>query len=100
MAPSKINVKAVFTVLVMSCVTIEASEPKQVGRFIVKEVDETSLSKEQLVRLRCVEIIHSTNAHAGVSSNEVEVSDKAATQIREMTVWCEHFILEGSAKDE
>ena len=64
--------------------------------FAGEDKDETSLSKEQIIRLRCVEIVHAANVHTASSSGNLKFSNAAADQIKEMTVWCEQFILNGS----
>lgn len=92
----KIAISFLATILFMVANMANGENIQKIGRFVVEEVDQSTLSKEQLVRLRCVEIIHGTNAHAGIGTNEVEVSEKAAKQIKEMTEWCEDFVLVGS----
>jgi hypothetical protein len=57
--------------------------------------EELTLTNEQQVRLRCVEVVHGSN-----SSNQLEVSDDTVSQIQDMTVWCEQFILNGASKEK
>lgn len=60
------------------------------------ETDVTEeLTKEQMVRLPCVEVIHSANAHTGPSTFSTGADKEAARQIKKMTQWCARFVLNG-----